>query len=137
MKSMGNEGNFQNNFIKLMDIYGREKTRRKFSVFRKTSLYGTIFTSAYSPLFDEAKNIVFILVTWPGESQQPIKCMWLTVFLQVQNKVKFYVKYCKIRLFSRTYGNSIVLNSGCIQFVLTNYLSFLNHTWWKVIEIYS
>ena len=33
MKSMGNEDNFQNNFIKLMEIYGGEKMWRKFPVF--------------------------------------------------------------------------------------------------------
>ena len=63
MKSMGNEDNFQNNFIKLMEIYDGEKKGGEFSVFRKTSSYRMIFISAYSPLLDEAKNIVFILVT--------------------------------------------------------------------------
>ena len=57
MQSMGNEGIFQKNFFKLMEIYVGEKERWKFSVFRKTSLYGMIFISAYSPLLDKAKNI--------------------------------------------------------------------------------
>ena len=121
MKSMGNEDNFQNNFIKLMEIYDGEKTRRKFSVFRKSSSYGTIFTSAYSPLLDEAKNIVFILVTWPGESQQPIKCMWLTVFLQVQNRVNFYVTYCKIRSFLFLVSLCYLFHSGLLYSLLFIY----------------
>ena len=62
MQSMGNEGIFQNNFIKLMEIYDGEKKGGEFSVFRKTSLYGMIFISASPPLLAEAKNIVFILV---------------------------------------------------------------------------
>ena len=33
MKSMGNEDNFQNNFINLMEIYGGEKKWRKIPVF--------------------------------------------------------------------------------------------------------
>ena len=99
MQSMGNEGIFQKNFIKLMEIYVGEKKRWKFSVFRKTSLYGMIFISAYPPFLDEVKNIVFILVVWPGETRQPKRWLWLTVFLQVQNWVNLYVTYCKIRSF--------------------------------------
>ena len=99
MQSMGNEGIFQKNFFKLMEIYVGEKERWKFSVFRKTSLYGMIFISAYSPLLDEVKNIVFILVAWPGETRQPKRWLWLTVFWQVQNWVNLYVTYCKIKSF--------------------------------------
>ena len=59
---MGNEDNFQNKFIKLMEIYDGEKKLRKFPVFQNTSLYGMIFISAYSPVLGEAKNVIFILV---------------------------------------------------------------------------
>ena len=62
MKSMGNEDNFQNNFIKLMEIYDGEKKSKKFSVFQNTSLPGLIFISAYSPILGEAKNVFFIRV---------------------------------------------------------------------------
>ena len=62
MQSMGNEGIFQKNFFELIIIDVGKKERSKFSVFRRTSLYGIIFISAYPPLLDEAKNITLILI---------------------------------------------------------------------------
>ena len=59
MKSLGNEDNFQNNSTENMEVYAGEKTRGKFSVFRKTGFYGKIFIPNYSPLLDESKNIYF------------------------------------------------------------------------------
>ena len=91
MKSMGNEDNFQKNFIKLMEIYDGWKNPRKFFVFRKTSITDKIFISAYSPFLDEAKDTIFILVACPGETWQPKKCLWLTEFSKDPNTVRSYV----------------------------------------------
>ena len=91
MKSMGNEDNFQKNFIKLMEIYDGWKNPRKFFVFRKTSIHDKIFISAYSPFLDEAKDTIFILVACPGETWQPKKCLWLTGFSKGPNTVRSYV----------------------------------------------
>ena len=99
MKSVGNEDNFQKNFIKLMEIYDKWKKPRKFSVFRKTSIHDMIFISAYSPFLDEAKDTIFMLVAWPCETWQPKKCYWLTGFSIAPNTARLCVTYCKIRSF--------------------------------------
>ena len=96
---MGNEDNFQKNFIQLMEIYDGSKNPRKFFVFRKTSIHDKIFISAHSPFLDEAKDTIFILVACPGETWQPKKCLWLTGFSKVPNTVRSYVTLCKIRSF--------------------------------------
>ena len=68
-----------------------KKNAGKFSVFWKTSVYGIISISAYSPLLDESKNIYFILVSWPDKTQESKMCRWLTRFLSVWKTTNFCV----------------------------------------------
>ena len=110
------EDNFQNKFTELVEIYDGEKMQRKFSVFRKTDIWGRIFISAWSPSFDEPKYTIFIPDVWPEETGQSKMSWWLTEFWVLRKIPNLYVTFRpKYRLvfslnFILTYEMSLLLD---------------------------
>ena len=100
MDSKHHIDNFQSVLVAKTAIFSmKKKNTGKFSVFWKTDLCGIISISAYSPLLEESKNIYFILVFWPEETQEFKMCHELTRFPSAWKTVNFCVTS---RLFFRS-----------------------------------
>ena len=99
MDSKHHIDNFQSVLVAKTAKFSMKKNTGKFSVFWKTDLCGIISISAYSPLLEESKNIYFILVFWPEETQEFKMCHELTRFPSAWKTVNFCVTS---RLFFRS-----------------------------------